>query len=77
MPARNLIRLESEDSYYHIYNRGVEKRTIFEDDQDYKVFLKYLKEYLSPPPDLSKIKESFTLQGYTFQGNINQCQQET
>lgn len=68
MPAKNLIRTESENSYYHIYNRGVEKRIIFIDEQDYKVFLKYLKDYLSPLPDPSKIKKPFTLQGYTFQG---------
>ena len=37
-----------EDSYYHIYNRGVEKRLIFLDKQDYGVFLSYLKEYLLP-----------------------------
>jgi putative transposase len=68
MPARNLIRFECENSYYHVYNRGVDKKEIFQDEQDYRVFLKYLKEYLSQPPDLSKIKETFTLQGYTFQG---------
>ncbi len=68
MPARNLIRFEQENGYYHVYNRGVEKRIIFNDSQDYKVFLKYLKEYLSPPPDPLKNKEPFTLQGYTFQG---------
>lgn len=37
-----------ENGYYHIYNRGVEKRTIFLDEQDYNVFLSYLKEYLLP-----------------------------
>lgn len=47
MPARNRIKQYAEDSYYHIYNRGVEKRTIFLDEQDYGVFLSYLKEYLS------------------------------
>jgi len=46
----------------------VEKRTIFEDEQDYKVFLKYLKEYLTPPPDPSKLLTTFTLQGASFQG---------
>jgi len=68
MPARNLIRIEGGDSYYHIYNRGVEKRIIFEDEQDYKVFLNYLKEYLSPPPDPLKFIKSFTLQGISFKG---------
>lgn len=37
-----------ENSYYHLYNRGVEKRLIFLDDQDYSVFLSYVKEYLLP-----------------------------
>lgn len=68
MPASNLIRFEVEGGYYHVYNRGVEKRNIFEDEQDYKVFIKYLKECLCPPPDPLKIKKSFTLQGYTFKG---------
>ena len=48
MPAKNSIKVYSENSYYHIYNRGVEKRNIFLDDQDYSVFLSYLQTYLSP-----------------------------
>ena len=48
MPARNAIKQYIENGYYHIYNRGVEKRRIFLDEQDYNVFLKYLKEYLNP-----------------------------
>lgn len=47
MPASNRTKLYLEDSYYHIYNRGVEKRLIFLDEQDYGVFISYLKEYLS------------------------------
>lgn len=68
MPAKNLIKISIDDGYYHIYNRGVEKRTIFEDEQDYKVFLGYLKEHLSPPPKVEELLKSFTLQGTTFQG---------
>lgn len=48
MPARNRTKQYLEDGYYHIYNRGVEKRLIFMDQQDYAVFLNYLKEYLLP-----------------------------
>jgi len=48
MPARNSRKQYCENGYYHIYNRGVEKRKIFLDQQDYSVFLFYLKEYLSP-----------------------------
>jgi len=49
MPSRNVIKIYVDNSYYHIYNRGVEKRTIFLDDQDYKTFLSYLKFYLTDP----------------------------
>lgn len=48
MPAKNRIKTYVEDGYYHVYNRGVEKRDIFLDDQDYRVFLHFLKFYLSP-----------------------------
>src|SRR3989344_5227747 len=48
MPAKNRVKMYVEGGYYHIYNRGVEKRNIFLDQQDYGVFLSYLKEYLSP-----------------------------
>ena len=47
MPARNSRKKYTENGYYHIYNRGVEKRIIFEDAQDYAVFLSYLKQYLT------------------------------
>lgn len=35
------------ESFYHIYNRGVNRRNIFLDDKDYVVFLSLLKRYLS------------------------------
>lgn len=46
MPAKNSSKQYVENSFYHLYNRGVEKRIIFQDRQDYSVFLSYLKEYL-------------------------------
>ena len=48
MPAKNRRKKYLENGYYHLYNRGVEKRIIFLDEQDYSVFLSYLKEYLLP-----------------------------
>jgi putative transposase len=50
MPARNSRKTYLTNGYYHLYNRGVEKRTIFLEEQDYKVFLNYLKQYLLPKP---------------------------
>lgn len=48
MPNRNTVRRFTEGGIYHVYNRGVEKRNIFLDEQDYAVFLHLLKYYLSP-----------------------------
>ncbi|OGY27960.1 MAG: hypothetical protein A2802_00975 [Candidatus Woykebacteria bacterium RIFCSPHIGHO2_01_FULL_43_29] len=52
MPSKNRLKTNSENSYYHVYNRGVEKRAIFQDRQDYNVFLKYLGEYLLPKNEI-------------------------
>lgn len=46
MPQKNSRKEYGAGGYYHIYNRGVEKRKIFLDEQDYKVFLGYMKFYL-------------------------------
>ena len=46
MPSRNIIKEFAPDQYYHVYNRGVEKRIIFVDDQDYTVFIGLMKKYL-------------------------------
>lgn len=48
MPARNSRKQYVENSFYHLYNRGVEKRVIFLNQQDYNVFLLYLTQYLLP-----------------------------
>lgn len=48
MPHRNTIRHFTEGGIYHVYNRGVENRDIFLDEQDYVVFLHLLKYFLSP-----------------------------
>ena len=53
MPSKNILKQYLENGYYHIYNRGVEKRVIFQDSQDYKVFLSYLKDYLTPIDKIS------------------------
>jgi len=60
----NIIKTYDENGYYHVYNRGVERRNIFLDDQDYRVFLSYLRSYLSPIDDLEKIAPSRKLKNY-------------
>ena len=54
MPAKNTVKTFVENSYYHVYNRGVEKRSILMDEQDCVVFLYYLKMYLRPIEELKK-----------------------
>ena len=68
MPAKNVIKTYIANGIYHIYNRGVEKRNIFLDEQDYHVFLQYLKEALSDPKELTIMSKSFTLKGEIFKG---------
>lgn len=45
MPARKTNFYEN--GFYHVYNRGVEKRNIFLDDEDYVAYTGILKTYLS------------------------------
>ncbi len=47
MPSRHTRKIDVQESYYHIYNRGINKHTIFHDPNDYKVFLNLFKRYLS------------------------------
>ncbi len=68
MASRNILKTYVENSYYHIYNRGVAKQKIFLDKQDYEIFTKYLKESLTEPPARFEREVLFTLQGRTFKG---------
>lgn len=57
MPAKNSRKIYLKNGFYHLYNRGVEKRIIFLDKQDYSVFLSYLKEYLNPKDEVELYKK--------------------
>jgi len=64
MPSKNRLKIYVNDGFYHIYNRGVAKENIFNDIQDYKVFLKYLKQALTK----SKIQKiDFSLRRRSFE----------
>lgn len=54
MPSKNIVKIYIEGGYYHIYNRGVEKRNIFLDEADCKIFLHYIMLYLSPIEEVLK-----------------------
>lgn len=46
MASRNALKVDIAEQYYHVYNRGVNKGVIFQDADDYRVFLNLLKRYL-------------------------------
>lgn len=48
MPRRHAQKDYVEESYYHIFNRGVNKTEIFRDALDYRYFIRLLNFYLSP-----------------------------
>lgn len=48
MPSKNILKTWSEQEYYHIYNRGVNKCPIFLEDSDKDHFLKLFDRYLNP-----------------------------
>lgn len=48
-----------EDEYYHIYNRGVDKRSVFEDHKDLERFFQSIKEFNSLEPIGSIFEKSF------------------
>lgn len=68
MPAKDTKRTKNKNQYFHIYNRGVEGRVIFNDQADYETFLGYLRDYLSPPPSSQSIKKTFTVNGKAYKG---------
>lgn len=46
MPVRNTIRFDISESFYHVYNRGVNRQLIFRNGVDKAFFLKLLARYL-------------------------------
>lgn len=68
MTAQSEYSNNSEEVYYHIYNKGIGNRDIFNEKVDYEVFLTYLQEYLTAPSDTEKAKKAFTIKGRIFRG---------
>lgn len=59
MPSRNTIKVDSANTYYHVYARGNRKEPIFLDDADYAYFIKLFDRYLSKEQRKNKL-------GYTY-----------
>lgn len=66
MPANSALP-DIKDLYFHIYNKGVGGKQIFNEDRDYHIFLDYLKDYLTAANPEST-KKKFTVKGRIFSG---------
>lgn len=66
MPSKNSLKDYEAGGIYHIYNRGVNKRSIFKTAKDYSVFISYLRDYLTVPiPDIETTSDN-RLQGVSL-----------
>jgi len=75
MPAKYRIKEYAAPAYYHIYNRGLDGRVIFSDEQDYQKFIDLVRGYVNPKaeeaderfkrdkPSIAAKKESMRLVG--------------
>lgn len=69
MPSKYIIKDFVADGTYHVYNRGVEKREIFLDEQDYNFFIFLIKSYVLPL-DKQKTNTETRMQKAAFYGQI-------
>lgn len=63
MPSKNAVKQLQEGAFYHVYNRGVEKRSIFNTKKDYRVFLALLESRVSAPAGFSLGKAPLSFYG--------------
>ena len=49
----------AEGEFYHVYNRGVDKRKVFLDREDFERFLQSMKEFNTPDPIGSIYENNF------------------
>ena len=59
MPGRNLTRQFSSDAHYHIYNRAVDKQTIFKEDADYQYFSDIFTRHVGSEPSTDKYGRNY------------------
>lgn len=76
MPSRNVQKQDVSESYYHIYARGINKQSIFQDHRDYKYFIALFERYLSNEKKLDKVgipypnfSQDIELMAYCLMGN--------
>jgi putative transposase len=48
MPSRNIVRTDLDDSYYHVYSRGINRSAVLQDTEDKDYMLYLIERHLSP-----------------------------
>jgi putative transposase len=59
MSRKNTVREDDDNSYYHVYNRGVARMDIFLDEDDYNYFEKLLARGLAPEPEIDNFGRKY------------------
>lgn len=60
MPGRNVVKVLINDSFYHLYNRGVNRQIIYQDSEDFLYFEWLLARKLSLQPIKDKRGRNYT-----------------
>ena len=68
MPAQIIQKHHLAKGCSHIDNKRPENRNLFNDQQDYEVFLGFLKDYLTSPTNTENIKKEFSVKSCVFRG---------
>ena len=66
MTAHN-EKADNNRLYLHVCRENAQE-AIFLNDEDYQVFIKFLKDYFSNPNNLEGTQKNFTIRGSTFRG---------
>lgn len=73
MPAKYRNKSFLPNSYYHIYNKGIDGRDIFCDDADYQKFLSIMESYLVNEKVDTRFKEDKpSIRAYKDQMRLNE-----
>jgi putative transposase len=76
MPAKNARKFYAPNTFYHAYNRGVDRCSVFIDDRDFRTFIDCLSQRLSVPAPSARIygaplnfRDTIQLHGYCLMPN--------
>jgi hypothetical protein len=67
MPSKDTVRDDKPDTYYHVYNRGLNQMKLFRDDSDYR----YFEEILARSLSFKKVFDKFSRQYANFCGEVD------